>query len=239
MTSESDGLTSCSEPEDELDKPLVKKLRVSENLQKTMTTPLDEADEVRKLVVMRDKLIKHQNLVEKSMRIRAKLGEAHLWHGGEARKKAVFKEMKDLAMTKRVFAETGIGCLVNDGNFWPLEICDQVKELEVKWRALPNKALAMPKDEPHYGIRAVGTCHLMRSILKPFAGMKAKKFVDMMDAMIVELRRWDPEICAYTVYKQAAITLLSISTVKLWPSSRVCWRWRSCVSPKFQQLNNC
>ena len=67
----------------------------------------------------------------------------------------------------------------------------------------------MPKDEPHYGIRAVGTCHLMRSILKPFAGMKAKKFVKMMEAMIVELRRRDPEICAYTVYKQGAITLLN------------------------------
>ena len=99
------------------------------------------------------------------------------------------------------------------GERWQLlafvEICDQVKELEVKWRPLPNNALAMPKDEPPYGKRAVATCHLMRSILKPFAGMKAKKFVDMMEAMIVELRRWDPEICAYTVYKQAAITLLN------------------------------
>ena len=159
MTSESDGLTSCSELEDELDKPLVKKLRFEG------TTPLEEAEEVRKLVVMRDELIKHQNLVEKSMRIRAKLVEAHLWHGGPARKRAVFKEMKDLVMTKRVLADTGIGCLVNDGNFWFLEICDQAKELEVKWRALPNKALAMPKDDPHYGIRAVGTCDLMTSIL--------------------------------------------------------------------------
>ena len=226
MTSESDGLTSCSDPEDELDKPLVKKLRFEG------TTPMEEAEEVRKLVVMRDELIKHQTLVEKSMRIRAKLVEAHLWHGGPARKRAVFKEMKDLVMTKRVLAETGIGCLVNDGNFWPLEICDQVKELEVKWRALTNKVLAKPKDEPHFGIRAVGTCDLMRSIVQPFAGMKAKKFVEM-EAMIVELRTRDP-VCEYTVYKQAAITL-SISTFKPWPSSKVCWRLRSCVSPMFQQ----
>ena len=63
MTSDSDGLTSCSEPEDELDKPLVKKLRVSENPETTVTTPLDEAEEVRKLVVMRYEFIKHQNLV--------------------------------------------------------------------------------------------------------------------------------------------------------------------------------
>ena len=49
----------------------------------------------------------------------------------------------------------------------------------------------------------------MTSILKPFAGMKAKKFVEMMDAMIVELRKRDTEACAYTVYKQAAITLLN------------------------------
>ena len=67
MTSESDGLTSCSELEDELDKPLVKKLRVAENPQKSGQTPLDEAEEVRKLMVMRDELIKHQNLVAKSM----------------------------------------------------------------------------------------------------------------------------------------------------------------------------
>ena len=196
-------------------KPLVKKFRMSENPETSVTTPLDEAEEVRKLVVMRDELIKHQNLVEKTMRIRAKLVEAHLWHGGEARKRAVFKEKKELAMTKRLVAETGIGCLVNDGNFWPLEICDQVKELEAKWRALPNKALAMPKDEPHYGHRAVGTCHLMRSILQPSAGMKAKKFVDMMEAMIVELRKSDPEVCAYTVYKQAAITLLNFDIQNL------------------------
>ena len=226
MTSESDGLTSCSELEDEVDKPLVKKFRVSEDFERSVATKsLDEAEEMKKLVVMRDELIKHQNLVEKLMRIRAKLVEAHLWHGGPARKRAVFKEMKDLVMTKRVLAETGIGCLVNDGNFWPLEICDKVKELEVKWRALPNKALpnkalAMPKDEPHYGHRAVGTCHLMRSILKPFAGMKAKKFVEMMEAMIVELRNRDPEVC-HTQCTSKLQLPCSISTFKPWPSSKV------------------
>ena len=120
MTSESDGLTNCSELEDELDKPLVKKFRVSEDSERSVATKsLDEAEEVKKWVVMRDELIKHQNLVEKSMRVRAKLVEAHLWHGGDGRKRALFKDMKDLVMTKRVIAETGIGSLVKDGNFWP------------------------------------------------------------------------------------------------------------------------
>ena len=68
------------------------------------TTSLDEAGEVKKLEKMRDELIKHLKLVEKSMRVRAKFVEAHLWHGGDGRKRAVFKEMKELEMTKRVLA---------------------------------------------------------------------------------------------------------------------------------------
>ena len=75
-----------------MDKPLVKKLRVSENPERSVTTSLDEAAEVRKLAVMRDEFIKHhQNLLETSMRNRAKLVEAHLWHGGDGRKRSLLQ----------------------------------------------------------------------------------------------------------------------------------------------------
>ena len=45
--------------------------------------------------------------------------------------------------------------------------------------------------------------------------MKAKKFVDMTEALIVDLRKCDPEMCAYNVYKQTAITLLNFDIQSL------------------------
>ena len=71
---------------------------------------------------MTEKEDTHEDGVEEWQKGAAKVAK----HGFEGLKKAtegdldaVFKEMNDLAMTKRVLAETGIGCLVNDGNFWP------------------------------------------------------------------------------------------------------------------------
>ena len=54
MTSESDGLTSCSEVEDELGKPLWKKPCVSVDSEKSVAIKsLDEVEEVKKLEKMR------------------------------------------------------------------------------------------------------------------------------------------------------------------------------------------
>ena len=56
------------------------------------------------------------------------------------------------------------------------------------------------------GEQSAGT---WESILGECSDVFVKQHVEMMEAMIVELRRRDTEVCAYTVYKQVAIILLN------------------------------
>ena len=71
----------------------------------------------------------HQTISEKIARLRQRAIEERIWDSNEAKLVAIFKEIKNIKITKQLIQESGIGFLLNDGQIWPERIKEEVKAL--------------------------------------------------------------------------------------------------------------
>ena len=51
---------------------------------------------------------------------------------------AIFKEIKNIKITKQLMQESGIGFLLNDGQIWSERIKEDVKALVEAWKKAPS-----------------------------------------------------------------------------------------------------
>ena len=71
----------------------------------------------------------HQKISKKIARLRQRAIEERIWDSNEAKLVAIFKEIKNIKITKQLIQESGIGFLLNDGQIWPERIKEEVKAL--------------------------------------------------------------------------------------------------------------
>ena len=71
----------------------------------------------------------HQKISEHIARLRQRAIEERIWDSNEAKLVAIFKEIKNIKITKQLIQESGIGFLLNDGQIWPERIKEEVKAL--------------------------------------------------------------------------------------------------------------